>query len=212
VRRPPPTSRQTELHRGRRHAPHRKFARAKIGGHVRRYICLGKRALFLIDFEPPFQEQFYYAWVERVIIDTDNLLLFQIDFTENRAPLILESFERDRLCDELAICWKADSMFRNWRWMPFPKKRGLCQVARRDRTATEVRTRRAALAPARCARAAHRAAIAPPPCCALRRARVRARAEATQVGARASVGDASHLAPRVSCGAVHRGARQDEAV
>jgi len=28
-------------------------------------------------------------------------------------------------------------MFRNWRWMPFPKKRGLCQVARRDRTATE---------------------------------------------------------------------------
>ena len=37
----------------------------------RMYICLGKRALFLIDFEPPFQEQFYYAWIQRVIIDTD---------------------------------------------------------------------------------------------------------------------------------------------
>ena len=102
-----------------------------------RYICLGKRALFLIDFEPPFQEQFYYAWVQRVIIDVDNLLLFQIDFAEGRPPLILESFERDRLCDELAICWKADSMFRQWRWMPFPKKRGPCDVAKRDRTATE---------------------------------------------------------------------------
>ena len=105
-----------------------------------RYICLGKRALFLIDFEPPFQEQFYYAWVQRVVIDADNLLLFQIDFAEGRPPLILESFERDRLCDELAICWKADSMFRQWRWMPFPKKRGQCDVAKRDRTATEVRT------------------------------------------------------------------------
>ena len=94
-----------------------------------RYICLGKRALFLIDFEPPFQEQFYYAWVQRVIIDTDNLLLFQIDFSEGRPPLILESFERDRLGDELAICWKADSMFRMWRWMPFPKKRGQCDLA-----------------------------------------------------------------------------------
>ena len=50
----------------------------------RMYICLGKRALFLIDFEPPFQEQFYYAWVQRVIIDSDNLLLFQIDFSEGR--------------------------------------------------------------------------------------------------------------------------------
>jgi len=103
----------------------------------RMYICLGKRALFLIDFEPPFQEQFYYAWVTRVVIDVDNLLLFQIDLSEGRAPLVLESFERDRLCDELAICWKADSMFRQWRWMPFPKKRGKCDVAQRDRTATE---------------------------------------------------------------------------
>ena len=84
----------------------------------RMYICLGTRALYLIDFEPPFQEQFYYAWVQRVIIDSDNLLLFQIDFSEGRAPLILESFERDRLCDELAICWKADSMFRQWRCAP----------------------------------------------------------------------------------------------
>ena len=69
----------------------------------RMYICLGKRALFLIDFEPPFQEQFYYAWVQRVIIDSDNLLLFQLDFSEGRAPRILESFERDRRCDELAL-------------------------------------------------------------------------------------------------------------
>ena len=89
----------------------------------RMYICLGKRALFLIDFEPPFQEQFYYAWVQRVIIDSDNLLLFQIDFSEGRAPLILESFERDRLCDELAICWKADSMFRQWRCAPARAKK-----------------------------------------------------------------------------------------
>ena len=28
-------------------------------------------------------------------------------------------------------------MFRQWRWMPFPKKRGQCDVAKRDRTATE---------------------------------------------------------------------------
>ena len=69
----------------------------------RMYICLGKRALFLIDFEPPFQEQFYYAWVQRVIIDSDNLLLFQIDFSEGRAPLILESFERDRLLSLIHI-------------------------------------------------------------------------------------------------------------
>ena len=75
--------------------------------------------------------------MQRVIIDTDNLLLFQIDFSEGRPPLILESFERDRLGDELAICWKADSMFRMWRWMPFPKKRGQCDLAKRDRTATE---------------------------------------------------------------------------
>ena len=45
---------------------------------ARRYICLGKRALFLIDFEPPLQEMFYYAWIQRVIIDADNLLLFQV--------------------------------------------------------------------------------------------------------------------------------------
>ena len=42
-----------------------------------RYICLGKRALYLIDFEPPFQDMYYYAWIQRVIIDQDNLLLFQ---------------------------------------------------------------------------------------------------------------------------------------
>jgi len=103
----------------------------------RMYICLGKRALFLIDFEPPFQEYFYYAWVEKVIIDTDNLLLFQVDFTEGRMPLLLESFERSKLCDELAICWKADSMFRNWRWQPFPLKRGACEGSSSKRTATE---------------------------------------------------------------------------
>ena len=85
--------------------------------------------------------------MQRVIIDSDNLLLFQIDFSEGRPPLILESFERDRLCDELAICWKADSMFRQWRWMPFPKKRGHCDVAKRDRTATEVRSRLTRLQP-----------------------------------------------------------------
>jgi hypothetical protein len=102
------------------------------------YICLGKRALFLIDFEPPFQEQFYYAWVRRVIIDSDNLLLFQIDFHEGRQSLLLESFERSRLCDELAICWKADAMFRQWRWQPFPLKRGQCDVGRRDRARTAV--------------------------------------------------------------------------
>ena len=103
----------------------------------RMYICLGKRALYLIDFEPPFQEQFYYAWVQRVIVDDKNLLLFQIEFSEGRPPLLLESFERERLCNELAICWKADSMFRQWRWQPFPLKKGECDVAKRDRTATE---------------------------------------------------------------------------
>jgi len=103
----------------------------------RMYICLGKRSLYLIDFEPPFQESYYYAWVHRVVVDSDNLLLFQIDFTEGRPPLVLESFERQRLCDELAICWKADSMFRNWRWQPFPLKKGPCDAGRRDRTATE---------------------------------------------------------------------------
>lgn len=103
----------------------------------RMYICLGKRALFLIDFEPPFQDFFYYAWIQRVIIDSDNLLLFQVDFTDGREPLILESFERSRLCDELAICWKADFMFRNWRWQPFSLKKGHCNVPRRERTANE---------------------------------------------------------------------------
>ena len=67
----------------------------------RRYLCLGKRALYLIDFEPPFKEMFYYAWIQRVrrrrpppratrhlshpwpralqvIVDSDNLLLFQV--------------------------------------------------------------------------------------------------------------------------------------
>ncbi len=72
-----------------------------------------------------------------MIIDTENLLLFQVDFHEGRPPLLLESFERQRLCDELAICWKADSMFRNWRWQSFPLKRGPCDVGKRDRTATE---------------------------------------------------------------------------
>ena len=52
----------------------------------RMYICLGKRALFLIDFEPPFQEQFYYAWVQRVIIDSDNLLLFLSGDAAARTP------------------------------------------------------------------------------------------------------------------------------
>ena len=68
----------------------------------RMYICLGKRALFLIDFEPPFQEMFYYAWIDKVIIDNENLLLFQVDFTEGRVPLLLESFERSKLCDEVS--------------------------------------------------------------------------------------------------------------
>mmetsp|Transcript_22053 Transcript_22053/g.46701 ORF Transcript_22053/g.46701 Transcript_22053/m.46701 type:complete len:809 (-) Transcript_22053:456-2882(-) len=103
----------------------------------RMYICLGKRALFLIDFEPPFQDFFYYAWVQRVIIDSSNLLLFQVDFSDGREPLILESFERGCLCDELSICWKADFMFRNWRWQPFPLKKGHCNVTRQDRTANE---------------------------------------------------------------------------
>ena len=109
----------------------------------RMYICLGKRALFLIDFEPPFQEFFYYAWVRRVIIDSDNLLLFQVDFHEGRPSLLLESFERSRLCDELAICWKADSMFRQWRWQPFPLKKGQCELGRRDRARTAVEFTRA---------------------------------------------------------------------
>ena len=37
-------------------------------GVAHRYICLGKRALFLIDFEPPFQDFFYYAWIQRVAL------------------------------------------------------------------------------------------------------------------------------------------------
>ena len=102
----------------------------------RMYICLGKRALFLIDFDPPFQEKFYYASIDKVIIDSDNLVLFQIDFTEGRMPLLLESFERDRLCDELAICWKADAMYRNWRWQPFPLKKGHCDVGAAAATVT----------------------------------------------------------------------------
>ena len=28
-------------------------------------------------------------------------------------------------------------MFRNWRWQPFPLKKGNCSVGRRDRTANE---------------------------------------------------------------------------
>ncbi len=102
----------------------------------RLYMCLGKRALFLLDFEPPFQDMFYYAHIKRVVIDTDNLLLFQVDL-EGRQPLVLESFERERLCDELAICWKADFMYRNWRWQRFPLKRGRCDVAKPERTANE---------------------------------------------------------------------------
>ena len=38
-----------------------------------------------------------------VIIDRDNLLLFQIDMTEGREPLILESFERERLCTDCRV-------------------------------------------------------------------------------------------------------------
>jgi len=106
----------------------------------RMYICLGKRALFLLDFEPPFQEQFYLAWITQVIIDSDNLLLFQVDFNEGRPSLILESFERERLCEELAICWKADFMFRKWTWQTFALKRGLCDVVKRERTASEFTT------------------------------------------------------------------------
>jgi len=98
----------------------------------RMYICLGKRALFLIDFEPPFQEYFYYAWVEKVIIDTDNLLLFQVDFTEGRMPLLLESFERSKLCDELAICWKADSMFATGGGSPFRSSGALARALARN--------------------------------------------------------------------------------
>ena len=127
----PPSSRARARHPPSARAP------LSVPAWRRRYICLGKRSLYLIDFEPPFQESYYYAWVHRVVIDSDNLLLFQIDFTEGRPPLVLESFERQRLCDELAICWKADSMFRNWRWQPFPLKKGPCDAGRRDRTATE---------------------------------------------------------------------------
>ena len=106
----------------------------------RMYICLGKRALFLLDFEPPFQEQYYYAWITQVIIDAENLLLFQVDFAEGRPSLILESFEREKLCEELAICWKADFMFRKWTWQTFALKRGLCDVVKRERTASEFTT------------------------------------------------------------------------
>jgi len=75
-----------------------------------------------------------------VIIDSDNLLLFQVDFSEGRPSLILESFERERLCEELAICWKADFMFRKWTWQTFALKRGLCDVVKRERTASEFTT------------------------------------------------------------------------
>ena len=61
----------------------------------------------------------------------------QVDFADWKEPLLLESFERTRLCDELAICWKADFMFRNWRWQPFTLKKGNCSVGRKDRTANE---------------------------------------------------------------------------
>ena len=75
-----------------------------------------------------------------MIIDSDNLLLFQVDFSEGRPSLILESFERERLCEELAICWKADFMFRKWTWQTFALKRGLCDVVKRERTASEFTT------------------------------------------------------------------------
>ena len=121
--------------------PRRRSSGSQPSAHrTRRYICLGKRALFLLDFEPPFQEQFYYAWITQVIIDSDNLLLFQVDFSEGRPSLILESFERERLCEELAICWKADFMFRKWTWQTFALKRGLCDVVKRERTASEFTT------------------------------------------------------------------------
>ena len=127
---PPPALRHRRRSSGSQPPAHR----------TRRYICLGKRALFLLDFEPPFQEQFYYAWITQVIIDSDNLLLFQVDFSEGRPSLILESFERERLCEELAICWKADFMFRKWTWQTFALKRGLCDVVKRERTASEFTT------------------------------------------------------------------------
>jgi hypothetical protein len=93
-----------------------------------------------LDFEPPFQEQFYYAWITQVIIDSENLLLFQLDFSEGRPSLVLDSFERERLCEELAICWKADFMFRKWTWQTFSLKRGLCDIVKRERTASEFTT------------------------------------------------------------------------
>ena len=100
----------------------------------RMYICL--EGYHLLDFEPPMQQQFY-PWIQTVIIDRDNLLLFQIGATEEREPLILESLSA-RAVRQLAICWKADFMFRKWSWQTF--QRGQCDVARRERTALEFTT------------------------------------------------------------------------
>ena len=96
----------------------------------RLYLCLGKRECFLLDFDPPFQEQYFYARIKQVILDSEDLLLFQIDFNEGHQSILLESFERERLCDELAVAWKADYMYRNWQWRTFPLKKGKCNASK----------------------------------------------------------------------------------
>lgn len=103
----------------------------------KKYICMGISAMFLVDFDPPEKRVYYYAWIKDVVMDKSNMLLFEITFYEDRPTLVMESFQRDQVLDELHICWKTDHMLRLWKYGEFPIKRGIVLQKKKKRTAEE---------------------------------------------------------------------------
>ena len=99
------------------------------------YICVGSHALFLLTFDPPRREQYAYSSVQRAVIHTNDLVSLQID-VDGSSSLLLESFERERLCYELGLAWEADRLHEQWRWQPFPKVSGSCDVVARNHVFT----------------------------------------------------------------------------
>eukprot|EP01028_Stygiella_incarcerata_P007197 TRINITY_DN29555_c0_g2_i1.p1 TRINITY_DN29555_c0_g2~~TRINITY_DN29555_c0_g2_i1.p1 ORF type:complete len:1064 (+),score=296.53 TRINITY_DN29555_c0_g2_i1:81-3194(+) len=83
-----------------------------INGELK-YLVLCARSLYLVDptlTEDP--EQYHYAWIKGIKIDSSNPCLFWIEVTE-RPSLFVDVSDRKELVNELLILWKSDFMMRH---------------------------------------------------------------------------------------------------
>jgi hypothetical protein len=83
-----------------------------INGELK-YLVLCARSLFLVGptlTEDP--EQYHYAWIKGVKIDSSNPCLFWVEVSE-RPSLFIDVSARKELVNELLILWRSDFMMRH---------------------------------------------------------------------------------------------------